>query len=77
MIEHTYTEPVSKLLTLGKPDNQGWHDYLKMGITRKDIPELIRLIEDKELRWMERPADLPEEMVWANLCMAGIGSTQI
>jgi hypothetical protein len=61
LIEHTYTEPVSKLLTLGRPDNQGWHDYLKMGITSKDIPELIRLIEDKELRWMERPADLPED----------------
>ena len=26
MLEHTYTEPVSKLLVLGKPDNQGWHD---------------------------------------------------
>jgi len=61
MIEHTYTEPVSKLLTLGRPDNRGWHDYLKMGITREDIPELIRLVEDKELRWMESPADIPED----------------
>ncbi len=61
MIEHTYTEPVSKLLTLGRPDNRGWHDYLKMGITLQDIPELIRLVEDKELRWMESPADLPED----------------
>ena len=60
MPEHTYTEPVSKLLKLGRPDNRGWHDYLKMGITRADIPELIRLVEDKELRWMESPADLPE-----------------
>lgn len=61
MIEHTYTEPVSKLLKLGNPDTQGWRDYLKMGFTREDIPELIRLVEDKELRWMESPADLSEE----------------
>lgn len=61
MIEHTYTEPVSKLLTLGRPDNRGWRDYLKMGITRADIPELIRLVEDKDLRWMETPDDLPKD----------------
>jgi hypothetical protein len=61
MIEHTYTEPVSKLLTLGRPDNRGWDDYLKMGITRADIPELIRLVEDKELRWMEKPDNIPED----------------
>ena len=61
MIEHTYTEPVSKLLALGRPDNRGWRDYLKMGITRADIPELIRLVEDKDLRWMEKPDDIPED----------------
>lgn len=61
MIEHTYTEPVSKLLTLGRPANGGWHNYLKMGFTSEHIPELIRLVEDKELRWMESPADLPED----------------
>lgn len=61
MIKHTYTEPVSKLLTLGRPDNRGWRDYLKMDITRADIPELIRLVEDKDLRWMEKPDDMSEE----------------
>lgn len=61
MIEHTYTEPVSKLLTLGRPNNRAWHDYLKMGITRADIPELIRLVEDKDLRWMEKPDDIAED----------------
>jgi len=60
MIEHTYTEPVSKLLKLGRPDDsQGWLNYQKFSITRADIPELIRLLEDKNLRWMERPDDLP------------------
>ncbi len=61
MIEHTYTEPVSKLLALGRPNNGGWRDYLKMGFTREHIPELIRLVEDKKLRWMESPFDLSEE----------------
>jgi len=62
MIDHNYTEPISKLLMLGRPDNRyGWLDYQKMGITPADIPELIRLVEDKELRWMDRPADLPED----------------
>lgn len=61
MIEHTYTEPVSKLLALGRPKGQEWPDYLQMGFTREHIPELIRLLEDKELRWLERPDDLPED----------------
>jgi hypothetical protein len=61
MVEHTYTEPVSKLLTLGRPDNRGWRDYLKMGITRADIPELIHLVEDKDLRWMEKPDNMSED----------------
>jgi hypothetical protein len=61
MSEHTYTEPVSKLLALGRPDNRVWHDYQKMGFAREHIPELIRLVEDKNLRWMESPADLSEE----------------
>jgi hypothetical protein len=61
MIEHTYTEPVSKLLMLGRPKRQEWPDYLQMGFTRADIPELIRLLEDKDLRWMEKPDDIAKD----------------
>jgi hypothetical protein len=61
MIKHIYTEPVSKLLTLEEPNIDSWADYLEMGFTREHIPELIRLLEDKELRWMERPEDFPDE----------------
>ena len=32
-----------------------------MGFTREYISELIRLLEDKELRRMESPADLSED----------------
>jgi hypothetical protein len=32
-----------------------------MGFTREHISELIRLVEDKDLRWMEKPDDIPED----------------
>jgi len=55
-----YTEPVSKLLKLGRPE-EPWRDYLALGITLGDAPELIRLVEDHEMRVMESPADLPDD----------------
>jgi hypothetical protein len=57
---NTYTEPVSKLLKLGRPEHP-WQDYLALGITHEDISDLIRLVEDHELRVMEPPDDLPED----------------
>jgi hypothetical protein len=57
---NSYTEPVSKLLKLGRPD-EPWQDYLALGITSGDIPELMRLLEDHELRVMEPPDDLPDD----------------
>jgi HEAT repeat protein len=57
---HTYTEPVSKLLELGMPEDP-WLDYASLGITHDDIPELLRLLRDGDLRWMERPDDLPDD----------------
>jgi HEAT repeat protein len=56
---HTYTEPVSKLLELGRPEND-WQVYAILGITHEDIPELLRLVQDSELRYLEPPEDLPE-----------------
>lgn len=55
----TYTEPVSKLLKLGRPDGP-WLDYPALGLTREDVPELIRLVQDDELRLLARPEGLPE-----------------
>jgi hypothetical protein len=34
-------------------------DYLALGITRADIPELIRLVQDDEIFQLEPPDDLP------------------
>lgn len=48
---------VSQLLTLGETPIHGSRNYLKMGFTREHIPDLIRLVEDKELRnlpWEEK-----------------------
>lgn len=56
----TYAEPVSKLLKLGRPEHP-WQDYLELGITRADIPELMRLVQDNELRWLQPPDDLPDD----------------
>ena len=63
MTSQTYFEPVSQLLHLGLPEVHQWPDYLAMGLTSADIPELIRLVQDEDLRWMEAPEgveDLPE-----------------
>lgn len=57
---NTYTGPVSKLLKLGRPENP-WYDYLTLGITSEDLPELIRLAQDNELRWLEQPDDLLDD----------------
>ena len=56
----TYTEPASKLLKLDVPD-EPWLDYSTLGITREDIPQLIRMAEDHEMRIMQPPADFPED----------------
>jgi HEAT repeat protein len=58
-MDMTYTEPVSKLLKLGRPDGP-WLEYPALGITRESVPELIRLVQDDELRLMARPDSLPE-----------------
>ena len=57
---NTYSEPVSKLIKLGRPASP-WQDYLALGIAREHIPELLQLVEDTELRWQIPPDDLPEE----------------
>lgn len=57
---NTYTEPVSKLLKLGRPGDV-WQDYSLLGITRADIPELLRLAQDNDLRYLEPPEDLPAD----------------
>ena len=50
----TYTEPVSKLLGYGDcRDFREWPDYLELGFTREDVPELIRMATDSELNWAD------------------------
>ena len=56
MVEND-THPVSQLLTLGETPIHASRNYLKMGFTREHIPDLIRLVKDKELRnlpWDEK-----------------------
>ena len=58
MVEHTYTDPVAKLLPLGDTNirSRTWRNYLAMGFTNEHIPELMRLMTDTglaELPWID------------------------
>lgn len=46
---NTYTEPVSKLLSLGAMDWGEWDDYSEFGFAKEHIPELIQLGTDHHL----------------------------
>jgi hypothetical protein len=48
--KQTYTEPVSRLLELGDVRGETeWRDYRALGLTGQDVPQLCRLILDKDL----------------------------
>lgn len=59
-MSNTYNEQATKLLKLGRPEGD-WQDYLALGITREDIPELLRLVQDNELRFLEPPDDFLDD----------------
>ncbi|MFN8418934.1 MAG: DUF1186 domain-containing protein [Anaerolineae bacterium] len=45
-----YQPPVDKLLRYGDPSKRvDWPDYLALGLTQQDAPELIRMATDREL----------------------------
>jgi hypothetical protein len=45
---NTYTEPVLKIIKLGRPQDP-WPDYRTLGIGREHISELIHLLQDDEI----------------------------
>jgi hypothetical protein len=60
--KQTYTEPVSRLLELGDVRGEKeWRDYRALGLTEQDVPELSRMILDKDLFW----ADSESAEVWS------------
>ena len=63
---NTYTEPVSRLLSLGAPDQkENYHshgkvrDYLPLGFSAEHVPELLRMLTDDFL-WYESDPDEAE-----------------
>lgn len=58
-----YSEPVNTLLTLGRISYPGddWSDYLKLGLSKEHIPELITMLTDESLHRVESDTD----EVWA------------
>lgn len=67
----TYTPPVDKLLTYGSLEDEvssQWPDYLALGLGPEDIPELIRMATDRELRNLEgEDEDENDVSFWAPL----------
>ena len=58
-----YSEPVNTLLTFGSISYPGdnWSDYLKLGLSKEHIPELITMLKDESLH----RADSNTDAVWA------------
>jgi hypothetical protein len=60
----TYPEPVAKLLTYGEPettDHNKWPNYPEQtGIELAHVPDLVRLIGDKELRTTDPDEEDPK-----------------
>ncbi|HEX2913946.1 MAG TPA: PBS lyase [Chloroflexia bacterium] len=67
MTESKYSPPVDRLLTYGdcqkmNEESPDWPDYVKeLGLTKEDIPELIRMVQDDDLNW----ADQESLDIWA------------
>jgi hypothetical protein len=58
----SYVEPVSRLLTAGKPTTHSkWTGYYDLGIDASHVPELLRMMSDIRLNL----ADPESEEVWA------------
>ncbi len=55
-----YAPPVGHLLKLGRPEGT-WLDYPAMGFSLADVPELIRLMQSDDLRFMEKPEGWPND----------------
>ena len=60
MTSLSYTPPVSQLLSLGDPRGEG-HDYLALGLGPDDVPELGRMLLDRDIWGAD--SELPE--FWA------------
>ena len=63
-MDTTYTSPVDKLLTLGKPEStapDNWPNYLELGLGPQHIPELISMATDPVFRSLEAEKESEED----------------
>ena len=59
-----YTDPVARLLALGKPPAGPWPDYVaEYGLTESDVPALAQMVQDETINYA--PTD--SNRVWASL----------
>ncbi|MBI5840084.1 MAG: hypothetical protein HZB19_08270 [Chloroflexi bacterium] len=73
-----YPQPIAQLLTLGETRMHDGRNYLKMGFTSEHIPDLIRLVENEELRDMpwDEDGNVPPQVyaqvhAWRTLAQLG------
>jgi len=60
--QQIYPEPVAGLMRLGDVRNdREWRDYLALGFTEEHVPDLCRMILDRDLFW----ADSDSDEVWS------------
>jgi hypothetical protein len=78
IMAETYPSPVDQLLTLGETRIHDSRNYLKLGFTREHIPDLIRLVNDRELSnlpWDEKgnapPQVYAQVHAWRALAQLG------
>ena len=67
LMQHSYIDPIAKLLDYGgfeiRHGDQSWPNYLELGFSEADIPELIRMMTDNDLH----NAKMDSLEVWAPL----------
>jgi hypothetical protein len=73
-----YPDPVSQLLDLGETKIGEHIDYLELGFTEEDVPDLIRLVQDDHLRLLpwDDDGNVPPEVyaqvhAWRTLTQLG------
>jgi len=64
LTEQTYSEAVRQLIYLGEVGDKPWLNYLTLGLTQADIPELIRLAQDVDLRWKATELETEDLSEW-------------
>jgi hypothetical protein len=65
--DYDYRPPVRALLSAGEPPEGEWMDYGKLGLTKADAPELLRMVTDDRLLGLAIQEEDEDTAAWAPL----------